>query len=519
MNFNNLKIATRLTLGLASLLAMIAFMAAFGMFQLRQINASVNSLYDDRVVRLEQLKRVSDLYAIHILDGANKVSIGLLDAKTALPQVNEAEVQLRAQWQAYAQAPLMDEEQQLAARAAVLMAAAQPAVQALQAALKVGHNDQVMTQIGSLGAAIDPIRAVLSQLIDFQLHEAKLEHGRAAGQYRSSVALLGGVLALACALGVVMGWFLVRAITVPLQEAVRIARSVAGGDLTQAIESQGHSETARLLATLKGMQDGLVAVVSTVRSGSQGVATASAEIAQGNQNLSSRTESQASALQQTAAAMTQLSTTVQQNAQSAQQASALAVSASAVAISGREAVERVIDTMKNIHGASCRMADILGVIDGIAFQTNILALNAAVEAARAGEQGRGFAVVASEVRSLAGRSTQAAREIKALIADSVAHVAQGSSQVDQAGATLGEVVRSIHQLTDIVGAISQASSVQSAGLQQVSQAVLQMDQSTQQNAALVEEMAAAASSLRSQSHELVQAVSVFQLGSGALLLR
>ena len=295
MNFNNLKIATRLTLGLASLLAMIAFMAAFGMFQLRQINASVNSLYDDRVVRLEQLKRVSDLYAIHILDGANKVSIGLLDAKTALPQVNEAEVQLRAQWQAYAQAPLMDEEQQLAARAAVLMAAAQPAVQALQAALKVGHNDQVMTQIGSLGAAIDPIRAVLSQLIDFQLHEAKLEHGRAAGQYRSSVALLGGVLALACALGVVMGWFLVRAITVPLQEAVRIARSVAGGDLTQAIESQGHSETARLLATLKGMQDGLVAVVSTVRSGSQGVATASAEIAQGNQNLSSRTESQARA--------------------------------------------------------------------------------------------------------------------------------------------------------------------------------------------------------------------------------
>jgi methyl-accepting chemotaxis protein len=518
MNFNNLKISTRLTLGLASLLAMVAFMAIFGMLQVKQINASVNTLYDDRVVRLEQLKRVSDLYAIHILDSANKVSIGLLDAQTALPQVNEAHVQLRAQWQAYAQAPLLDEERQLATRATSLMSSAQPAVQALQAALKVGHNDQVMTQIATLGAVIDPIRAVLSQLIDLQLREAKAEHGSAAAQYRRSVTLLGGVLALACVLGVLMGWFLVRAITVPLQEAVRIARSVAGGDLTQAIESHGHSETARLLSSLKGMQDELVAVVSTVRSGSQGVATASAEIAQGNHHLSSRTESQASALQQTAASMAHLNTTVQQNAQSAQQASELAVSASAVAISGREAVERVIGTMKNIHGASCKMADILGVIDGIAFQTNILALNAAVEAARAGEQGRGFAVVASEVRSLAGRSAQAAREIKTLITDSVAHVAQGSSQADQAGATLGEVVHSIHQLSDIVGEISQASSVQSAGLHQVSEAVLQMDQSTQQNAALVEEMAAAASSLRQQSDELVQAVSVFQLGASTRLL-
>ena len=518
MNFNNLKISTRLTLGLASLLAMVAIMAIFGMLQVKQINASVNTLYDDRVVRLEQLKRVSDLYAIHILDSANKVSIGLLDAQAALAQVNEAHVQLRAQWQAYAQAPLLDEERQLATRATSLMSTAQPAVQALLAALKVGHNDQVMTQIATLGAVIDPIRAVLSQLIDLQLREAKAEHGSAAAQYRRSVALMGGVLALACVLGVLMGWFLVRAITVPLQEAVRIARSVAGGDLTQAIDSHGHSETARLLSSLKGMQDGLVAVVSTVRSGSQGVATASAEIAQGNHHLSSRTEIQASALQQTAASMAHLNTTVQQNAQSAHQASALAVSASAVAISGREAVDRVIGTMKNIHGASCKMADILGVIDGIAFQTNILALNAAVEAARAGEQGRGFAVVASEVRSLAGRSAQAAREIKTLITDSVAHVAQGSSQADQAGATLGEVVHSIHQLSDIVGAISQASSVQSAGLHQVSEAVLQMDQSTQQNAALVEEMAAAASSLRSQSDELVQAVSVFQLGASTRLL-
>jgi methyl-accepting chemotaxis protein len=259
------------------------------------------------------------------------------------------------------------------------------------------------------------------------------------------------------------------------------------------------------------MRDRFSGIVSQVREGSEGVATASAEIAQGNNDLSARTEHQARALEQTATSMAQLSATVRQNAESASQASQMAVSASAVAVQGGAVVAQVVDTMKGINQASRKIADIIGVIDGIAFQTNILALNAAVEAARAGEQGRGFAVVASEVRSLAGRSAAAAKEIKMLIDTSVARVTQGTTLVDQAGTTMAEVVGSIQRLRDIVGEISAASHEQSAGVSHVGAAVTQMDQVTQQNAALVEQMAAAASSLRMQAHELVKTVAVFKV--------
>jgi methyl-accepting chemotaxis protein len=295
--------------------------------------------------------------------------------------------------------------------------------------------------------------------------------------------------------------------------ALRLAKGVAAGDLSQQIVARGNDEMGHLLHALATMQSSLSSVVTAVRRDSEGVATASAEIAQGNNDMSARTESQASALEQTAASMEELSGTVRQNADSARTANQLALSASTVAIRGGEVVAQVVDTMKGINESSHRISDIIQVIDGIAFQTNILALNAAVEAARAGEQGRGFAVVASEVRSLAGRSADAAKEIKMLINASVERVDHGTALVDQAGTTMNEVVTSIRRVTDIMGEISAASNEQALGVAQVGEAVKQMDEVTQQNAALVEEMAAAASSLKNQASDLVEAVSVFRLAS------
>jgi methyl-accepting chemotaxis protein len=318
---------------------------------------------------------------------------------------------------------------------------------------------------------------------------------------------LGGAVALALVF--------IRSITGPMAEAVVVATAVADGDLSIAVPVRGSNELGKLMQALLDMRDHLAGVVTQVRQGSEGVATASAEIASGNNDLSARTEQQASALEETASSMEELGSTVKQNADSARQANQLAMSASTVAIKGGNVVGQVVETMKGINESSRKISDIISVIDGIAFQTNILALNAAVEAARAGEQGRGFAVVASEVRSLAGRSAEAAKEIKTLINASVERVEHGTSLVDQAGVTMTEVVDSIKRVTDIMGEISAASSEQSLGVSQVGEAVNQMDQTTQQNAALVEEMAAAATSLKSQAQELVQVVAVFRLSAGA----
>ena len=354
---------------------------------------------------------------------------------------------------------------------------------------------------------LDKVRAALAkeQLQGTQQH---LAESRSATWIAVSVMLLASLLA---AIGAV---WLTRQVVRPLRSAVALTNQVAAGDLSQTVRSSSDDELGQLMSALGAMQTSLAKVVTHVRQNSESVATASAEIAQGNQDLSNRTESQASALEQTAASMEELSSTVKQNADNAAQANQLAMSASTVAVQGGEVVAQVVDTMRGINDSSRKIADIISVIDGIAFQTNILALNAAVEAARAGEQGRGFAVVASEVRSLAGRSAEAAKEIKALIDDSVNRVAQGTTLVDQAGSTMQEVVTSIRRVTDIVGEISHASAEQNQGVAQVGQAVTQMDQVTQQNAALVEEMAAAAGSLKSQAQELVQTVAVFKL-SGA----
>jgi methyl-accepting chemotaxis protein-1 (serine sensor receptor) len=341
-------------------------------------------------------------------------------------------------------------------------------------------------------------------------------HAREVGQQASLEGRQALVISLVLMLvvfvvGVVAAVRFSRTITRPIQQSLSLAQAVAAGDLTYTHQASGKDELARLLQALVRMQESLAEVVARVRHGSEGVATASAEIAQGNQDLSARTETQASALEETAASMEELSSTVKQNADNARQANQLAQSASTVAVQGGEVVAQVVDTMKGINDSSKKIADIISVIDGIAFQTNILALNAAVEAARAGEQGRGFAVVASEVRSLASRSAEAAKEIKTLINDSVGRVEQGSALVDKAGTTMSAVVASIRRVTDIMGEISAASSEQSSGVSQVGEAVTQMDQATQQNAALVEEMAAAAASLKLQAQELVQTVSVFRL--------
>ena len=333
------------------------------------------------------------------------------------------------------------------------------------------------------------------------------------GNRNASLIVLTVLAALSAS--TVVGWMIQNGITRALASAVAAADSVASGDFTVPIPTGSSDATGKVLQAMLKMQDNLVHLISQVRQSATSIANASAEIATGNTDLSSRTENQASALEQTAASMEQLSTTVRQNAANAQTANQLALSASTVAISGGEVVSQVVVTMKQINDSSKRIADIISVIDGIAFQTNILALNAAVEAARAGEQGRGFAVVASEVRSLAGRSAEAAKEIKSLISASVERVEQGTLLVDQAGATMQEVVSSIKRVTDIMGEISAASHEQSDGVSLVGEAVTSLDRSTQQNAALVEQMAAATESLKALAGDLVQAVSVFKLAESA----
>ena len=389
------------------------------------------------------------------------------------------------------------------------------AVRTAVAKAGVDGVDAVLGELGALHGLYETHR----QGVDITVQQAGKFAAQEIGSFHAVVSQSQTMLLTVLAPVVVaVAWLFalaIRSITAPLSSSVDAIQRLAAGDLGAHIQVAGRDEISAMSAALRDMQTNLAQVVANVRQGSESVATASAEIAQGNQDLSARTESQASALEQTASSMEELSATVKQNADSARQANQLALNASTVAVKGGEVVGQVVQTMKGINDSSKKISDIISVIDGIAFQTNILALNAAVEAARAGEQGRGFAVVASEVRSLAGRSAEAAKEIKSLINASVERVEQGSALVDQAGVTMTEVVNSIRRVTDIMGEISAASSEQASGVAQVGNAVSQMDQATQQNAALVEEMAAAAGSLRAQAQELVQVVAVFKLGAAS----
>jgi methyl-accepting chemotaxis protein len=374
-----------------------------------------------------------------------------------------------------------------------------------------------------ISGRIDPLNtrtlALINKLVDMQRANAAEVMAGSVTAERSLMLMLFVLGGVAVALGAVCATVITRSITVPLSGAVQVAQKVAAGELTSQVVVQGRDETSELLQALQDMNASLAKTVGEVRAGSGLITTASQEIAAGNADLSARTESQASSLEETASSMEELTSTVKQNADNARQANQLAVSASAVAEKGGTVVSQVVQTMGSITESSRKIADIISVIDGIAFQTNILALNAAVEAARAGEQGRGFAVVASEVRNLAQRSAGAAREIKQLIGDSVEKVDAGSKLVDEAGQTMDLIVTSIRQVTDIMGEITAATQEQSNGIEEVNQAISQMDEMTQQNAALVEQAAAAAESMQDQAQMLAQAVSIFKLTHGDDTLR
>jgi methyl-accepting chemotaxis protein len=374
-----------------------------------------------------------------------------------------------------------------------------------------------------ISSKIDPLNQAalveLDKLIDAQQASAKVVQDEVVSEAARENILFMIIAAATVAVGVWFAWMLTRSITSPLHDAVGVARKVASGELDAQVHVEGKDEVSELLQALKDMTDSLLTIVGEVRMSTETITVASQEIASGNADLSARTESQASSLEETASSMEELTTTVKQNADNARQANQLVVSASEYATKGGEVVGHVVDTMGSIKESSRKISDIIGVIDGIAFQTNILALNAAVEAARAGEQGRGFAVVAAEVRNLAQRSANAAKEIKALIVDSVEKVDAGGKLVDEAGKTMEEIVTSVKHVADIMGEITAASQEQSSGIEEVNRAIAQMDEMTQQNAALVEQAAAAAESMQEQAAALAQAVAVFKLGAAEQNLR
>ncbi len=370
-------------------------------------------------------------------------------------------------------------------------------------------------QAGKGKKAMDAMRVLLADISGEEMSLLKQRSDEAAKSESSAALMLWGGGLLTAVFALIVALLITRSITRPLSQAIGVARKVADGDLSSEIAVSSRDEIGQLQQALRDMNDKLADIVRNVRNGTDTMATASSEIAAGNLDLSSRTEQQASSLEETASSMEELTSTVRQNAENAGQANQLAISASEVAARGGSVVSEVVETMEQINGSARKIVDIIGVIDGIAFQTNILALNAAVEAARAGEQGRGFAVVATEVRSLAQRSAAAAKEIKSLIGDSVDKVENGSRLVAEAGSTMDEVVASVRRVTDIMAEITAASHEQSTGIEQVNQAITQMDQVTQQNAALVEEAAAAADSLQEQAAALSEVVSVFRVSGTA----
>ncbi|QDZ27302.1 methyl-accepting chemotaxis protein [Noviherbaspirillum sp. UKPF54] len=519
MIFANLKIGARLGAGFSVVLLLLIATAALGLSRLAQVQQrmeEITGVNDEERDLVAEMRVTVDDRMIALRNLAL-----LKDAEDMKPEVER--IKLQAERYARAEKKLTgmfsdrsgttERQKALLSAIAAENAAAAP-VMAKAVDLGLANNAEEATRV--LIKELRPVqRRWINALSELATAEEKLNLQAVADSqaaYVNARTLMLGISALAVLAGAVIAWSITRSITRPINEAVKVAQTVAGGDLGNRIEIRSTDETGQLLQALKEMNDSLVRIVGRVRSGTDTIATASAQIANGNLDLSSRTEEQASSLEETASSLEELTSTVKQNADNARQANHLARSASDVAREGGAVVSQVVDTMGAINESAKKIVDIIAVIDGIAFQTNILALNAAVEAARAGEQGRGFAVVASEVRSLAQRSASAAKEIKVLIGDSVEKVDAGSKLVDHAGKTMQEIVGSIQRVTDIMQEIAAASQEQTSGIDQINQAIAQLDDVTQQNASLVEQAAAAAQSLQDQARDLTQVVSAFQLG-------
>lgn len=519
MNIGNLKIGHRLGFAFGVVLLMLVAVATLGLSRMSAIQDSMVSVTKANNVeanmattmRASVADRMIALRNIVLLEDVAGMSKEVDRVRAQAQVYVDAEKTLRSTFDKYG---VISEETALLASIREANLAAQPLIERV-IALGLANKSADATRL-LMG---DLRRAQLKWNTDLQTLEASEKRQNdeatvvAENTYLFARNLMYSLSAAAVVFGLIIAWLITRSITEPINRAVAIAQTVSAGDLTSEIEVKTSDETGLLLRALKVMNENLRKIVGEVRSGTETMSTASQEIAAGNLDLSSRTEEQASSLEETASSMEELTSTVKQNSENARQANSLAVSASEVASRGGLVVAQVVTTMEEINESSKKIVDIISVIDGIAFQTNILALNAAVEAARAGEQGRGFAVVATEVRNLAHRSATAAKEIKLLIGNSVAKVDNGSKLVHQAGVTMSEVVESVRRVGDIISEISAAGREQTLGIEQINQAIMQMDSVTQQNAALVEQSAAAAESLQDQAASLEKVVSMFVLGA------
>ena len=515
MKIEDVKISTKLILGFGTLLLLIVFMGGLSLVKVMAMKALFGEVINDRLPKITSVNAMKeDMYLMEAAVRNMLLIVNPEQIKKEVAGIDAARKRIGAGLKALEEQITTDEGKSVLAKMTEARSLYDPV---LIETVDLAENGKSFEAIAILQDKVGPTQQVYFEALDglTKYQNTLLDQSTNAtqGAADSVMGVIGVTVVIALVVGVLMTIGIISSITRPIDRAVEVSRAVAAGDLSLHFETHGKNEIAQLLHALKDMQDGLVNVVSKVRQGSEGVFYASAEIAHGNHDLSSRTESQAAALEETSASMERLNDAVKHNADNARQANQLAMNASAVALKGGNVVGQVVQTMNSINESSRKIFDIISVIDGIAFQTNILALNAAVEAARAGEQGRGFAVVASEVRSLAGRSAEAAKEIKSLINASVERVEHGTTLVDQAGVTMTEVVGSIRRVTDIMGEISTASSEQSAVVSEIGAAINQMDQVTQQNAALVEQMAAAGTGLQSQAKELVETVAVFKLES------
>ncbi|WP_077035574.1 methyl-accepting chemotaxis protein [Pelomonas sp. KK5] len=509
----NIRIGRRLTMGFGILLAMLLIVGGVGAMGVSRVHDATTDLANNWLLATRSLGDYeAALSNIRRGEALTLLAKSAEDVDQQARRILDSKAKAAEAWKRYA-ATIDPGEEQKIAKAVV---AAQDAYYAdLDRALSVSKSgDRVAAEDMFRNATRKSFDATIEAInadVEFQSAGGVRAYEDSSKAYNRTWATMVIVALSAALVTVAIAWLLSTSIVRPINAAVKIAETVASGDLSSEIEADSLDEAGQLLRALKNMNGALVTIVSRVRDSSDSIATGSAQIAAGNADLSQRTEAQASNLQQTAASMEELTATVKQNAETAKQASALAGSAAEAAEQGGSVVGRVVATMREINESSTRIADIIGVVDGIAFQTNILALNAAVEAARAGEQGRGFAVVAGEVRSLAQRSAQAAREVKGLIATSVEKVEAGSTLVDDAGRSMGAIVSQVKRVTGLISEISTSSDEQSRGIGQVGEAIVQLDQVTQQNAALVEQSAAAAESLKQQSERLSDAVAGFRL--------